>query len=298
MNLRFSGAYKVRVLRLDGSVRLETDFFDNLITNTGLDWLGAYINTPVAWVSNGTTPPSNNSTSMSGTILGFKNNRTESSAVQVSTLPNYGYTNYTYTFDVGGVVGDISELGIGAGTVSTITYLFSRALIVNNLGVPITITLTSTDQLQIVYQLRQYMPDGDTTFDLDVNGVTHTFTVRPSYNAIAQYWTPYITRIQFYDDGSWVCGLTGAIGPRSGAPSGTIIPSTTRTMSTYVLGSYVRGFVITWLPAAGTRTFASFLMRSLYTAAGTWQFGVTPSIVKTDLQSLRIEGQYSWGRYA
>ena len=36
MNLRFSGAYQVRVLRPDGSVRLETEFFDNLITNSRL----------------------------------------------------------------------------------------------------------------------------------------------------------------------------------------------------------------------------------------------------------------------
>lgn len=299
MDLRFSGAYQVRVLRPDGSVRLETDFFDNLITNSGLDWLGG-IYSPAAFVTTGTTPPVAGDTGVSGTILGYVSSyATSSDFVQVTTLPNYGQKTYYYTFAVGGVIGAISELAIGTGSLSGVTRLFSRALIVNSGGTPITITLTATDQLQIVYIFRQYAPDGDTTFDMDVNGVTRTFTVRPAFLSSASgFWTPSLLgRVGLSGYTSQLDARTGAIGLRSASPAGSSYSASSAGSNTYVAGTYRRSFYMVWLPAVGTFTAASFFIAGASGCAGTWQLGVSPSIVKTNLQTLRIEGEYSWGRY-
>lgn len=299
MNLRFSGAYQVRVLRPDGSVRLETEFFDNLITNSGLDRLGGTYGNPYAYVTTGTTPPAETDTTFSGTLLGRYQLSIAVYTTQYASLPNYAQVSYTVTFPTGAIVGAASELSIGDGTSTSITRLFSRALIANSQGVPITITLTATDQLQIVYMLRQYIPDADTSFDLDVNGVTRTFTVRPCEIDTTGYgWAPDLAyEVAIASGATYTRAYSGGIGTRTASPSGTAYNVTSNAMTTYVAGTYRRGFYLIWLPSAGTFTAASFKIQSAYSCAGTWQLGVSPSIVKTNLQTLRIEGEYSWGRY-
>ena len=297
MNLRFSGAYQVRVLRPDGSVRLETDFFDNLITDQGLNVYGAIGTAGRLWVTTGTTPPSNTDTALSGTILGSSPAGALTNSVQYATLPNYAEQTMTFTFAVGGVVGTITEVGLGAGTDSTVTTLFSRALIANSGGTPISITLTATDQLQLVYKIRNYIPDADVIASMDVNGVSTQLTVRPSEIDDASAWWAYPAGMSFSDASTRA--YTGAIGARTATPAGTGIAISSSVYAAYVAGTYARSFSLIWLPAKGAFTALSvrIFQNAAYNPIGCWQIGLSPSIVKTSLQTLRIEGQFSWGRY-
>lgn len=296
MNLRFSGAYQVRVLRPDGSIRMETEFFDNLITNQGLDVYGGVGSVSVLWVTNGTTPPSVTDTTLSGTILGYSGSGSAANTGQTATLPNYAELTFTHTFAVGGVIGTITELGRGAGGPSTVNTLFSRALIVNSGGTPISITLTATDQLVIVYKIRAYIPDDDVIASMDVNGVTTNLTIRPMLVSNAAIWGASIATLSF--DGSQSGVHTGAIGSRTGVPAGTFTSCSSVTNATYVPGSYARAFSMIWLPAKGAFTAASFRAgQASGQPAGGWQVSLSPSIIKTNLQTLRIEGELSWSRY-
>lgn len=81
----------------------------------------------------------------------------------------------TFTFSVGQIVGNISELGVNMTQVQTAsnTLIHSRALVVDNLGNPTTITVTSEEQLIINYTLKSEMSSADAvqTVDMLINGV-------------------------------------------------------------------------------------------------------------------------------
>lgn len=66
----------------------------------------------------------------------------------------------SFTFPLGGVVGNISEVAVFSNSTvtDTINTLVSRALIVDGLGNPTTISLTAEDQLVVVYTMVLRVP--------------------------------------------------------------------------------------------------------------------------------------------
>lgn len=293
----FSGYYKLIVTNLNGN-KCETDWFDNLITNTGLDLLANGFS-PRIWVGTGNTTPTFTDTTLSGTILGSTTNGTgspSSTDVNNTVLPYYSYYIMTSTFNVGAIIGTIKEVGIGVGTESTITNLFSRVLINNGNG----ISLTSADQLQVVYQLRRYIPQNDVNFTLNVNGIDLNCIARPNY--INSYWTPSLVEgIGIYRDNC--SAYTGVFSSNifNTHPTGTEKRATSGANLTYNNGTYERYFWLEWSPASGS--FTTTIVRisgagwSLW-ASPRYQFSIDPGIAKTNLQTLRIEGKFTWGRYS
>ena len=56
MHNLYSGQYKLQVISLDGHIKHETDWFDNLITNAGLDTHGkGWANTFRAYIGTGSS---------------------------------------------------------------------------------------------------------------------------------------------------------------------------------------------------------------------------------------------------
>ena len=236
-NAKLSGEYKLVIKHADGS-ETDTGWFPNLILNSGLDLIGHGTASSYGVVGTGTSTPIAAQTQLDAKIGSYGN------FVYIGTSVSTGSPAYirtltdAYQWAQGGIVGTISEIGIGPNT--TGLGLFSRALILDSLGSPTTISLISTDQLTAYYALTITPPVTDTTGSFVVAGVTYTYTMRLATAAnFASY--PYLVI-----NGS-LPSLGQATAYGSDAVLGAITGQPTATSAASIIGS---GFLLILLGLA------------------------------------------------
>jgi hypothetical protein len=204
--------------------------------------------------------------------------------------------------------------------------LFSRALLVDETGTVTELTLSGIDRLTVFYEFRQCIPTGDTTAQIEVNGVTHDCLIRASFIEFRGAWAadyevgarlPWA--VSLGPDGvggkvksgvdAFVSGDSGTtppyVGPLNDQPTGTPVSASSIVNETYVNLSLKRGWYAMWGTEKGNltinaiRTYAekySIFGSGYAHPIGTWQFSLIPAVVKTNLQSFRINGEFSWVR--
>ena len=155
MQIKVKGQYTIEVIQEDGSLKQGSGLnvpFDNLLT----DMFYASItentynaNANSISVGTGSTPPVGSNTALQAQIA--------SAGLSVSNVYTpallQGKQTGTATFATGGVIGNISEVGM-------FDYngrMYSRALIKDANGGPTTITLTATDKLRVTYTIVTYL---------------------------------------------------------------------------------------------------------------------------------------------
>jgi hypothetical protein len=189
---RVSGVYTLSVYKADGNKKSEV-VIKNLITNQGINYwhtndmqnIGDGASFLCCRVGTGTTPPTVTDTQVSGgtfvTVIG--------GAILGSTVVlgvSDGYASRTtnkYRFEVGVATGTWSEvaLGVGPNTFSPtlpFTSLFSRALILDNLGDPTTISVLADEYLEVTHQTFVYPPLTDTVGTVTLAGNDYGYTYR------------------------------------------------------------------------------------------------------------------------
>lgn len=175
------GRYQLTVRR-HGEVVQQTDWFDNLILNQGLDYIGLYNNGTItdsgpfqyAQVGTGTSTATATQTQLDA-LLNYTARSGTTPTWANSGSPNYILTVvFTYAFSQGAVVGNISEVGIGR--LSTAGGLFSRARILDGSNNPTTITLTSIDQLTVSYALSVVPSLASVSSSVVLDGITYPYT--------------------------------------------------------------------------------------------------------------------------
>lgn len=198
----FKGEYSATVLKADGTVKeflneektlrsgdiiknlLLDNFFEGLL-NPSVSLLASGVSircgsgsTPVAVNQNSLT---NQLTLLSGSWPVLANSQVANPAATFDSVNDLvkGSRTYSFIFALGQIAGNISELGVnmlqnGAGTL-----IHSRALVVDNLGNPATISVTASEQLIINYTIKFEMSAADviTTVPILVNGVSEDITV-------------------------------------------------------------------------------------------------------------------------
>lgn len=161
MKIGIRGKYNVKVVR-DGEVIQETGWRGNLVTDNGLQRYSELLSidsilSGTLFVGSSSTPPTNNSGI--GSPVAFTTSSSSNPRYmiydEVNTPQEFGLGGTTrYTFPLGAVVGNITELGISsyAGSGGHIPeYMRTHALITDTGGNPIAITVTSEDQLLVDY---------------------------------------------------------------------------------------------------------------------------------------------------
>lgn len=161
--------------------------FRNLITNQGLDFPGLGKSLVFAFVGTGNNTPSTSDVTM-GAFKAYSNSASGVTRAAPAAPDYFAQASRTYTFDAGTISGNITEVGVGNSSVST-QPIFSRELIKDTEGNPVTVTVLPTEILDIVYTLRLYVPQTDSTGSFVLNGVTYNYTIRAS------------------DSGAWSCNL-------------------------------------------------------------------------------------------
>lgn len=204
---------------------------------------------------------------------------------------------YTFTFALGQISGNISELGVNFAGTSTAsnTLIHSRALVVDNLGNPTTISVSTDEQLIITYTLKMETPVDDvvTTVPMLINGV-------PTDVEVTQRWA-FLRRLGIYTDSRFHDLVTtfsvynGALNGISSNPAGTgaLVDSTgvsfsynvssgkTTTYNFSITQGNLSGGISALIPTAGSAVV---------------KFGFNPPIPKNSGRTLSITIRQTFGR--
>lgn len=290
------GKYKLIIHKGDETKPTRVvDWFDNLITNQGLDYLGAITSSPIyqyCKVGSGSVTPAFTDVGLVSPLA-----TKDISAIThgfTTVAPFYSWKRMEYLFSPGNATGNISEISIGwdSNNVSA----FSRALITEE-GNPITLTILEDDFLTVYYELRLYPNLTDVTGSVTIGGVNHTFTGRAA-GVGAGSWggsgigqstigKMYATRV-----------LDGSLGTVYASPSFTEgITIWGASVSTpYVNGNYYRDETFTYnTTQANLVNFIKSIV--LFAQESAFQFEFTPPIEKSVNNTLSLTFRYSWARY-
>jgi hypothetical protein len=302
---QFAGRFRLRVYRNDGTLRRDTGWFNNLITNNGLDYpvlgptqaFGARFMFPQCFVGTGSATPSFTDTSLQA-YLASSNAAGPAvpAAAFVAGPPPYWQQFSSYRFSTGTAAGNISEIAIGASP----TNIFNRALILDNLGNPTTITVLADELLDVTYEFRVYPPTTDEVATFAINGVSQSITTR-SFGHHTAYAVPEIMSGIKLDSAyttatSFVKATNTALVPLTGYPTfaGGSVHENTTTFAPYTVGSCQRDFTCSY---SLTEMNGSHYMLYIDWVYGHRQFLLSSPLTKTNVQYLSITGRFTWGRY-
>lgn len=298
---RMRGRYKLSVVRSDGSIARETPWFDNVITNGGLDLYGTNPSLiQYCHVGTGSTVPAVTDTGLT-TWLASTNTTTTGSAVANGTSPYMAYTQVTYRFPAGTATGNLSEVGVGAASGNT--SMFSHALILDGGGSPTTITVLSTEALDVTYQIQNYPPLVDVGGSVTLSGTTYTTNMRSANAGGAGYWA-LGAGANALDSGGLSYGSaaysTQTLGAITATPAGTSITAPAPVLSSYTNGNYYRDATIncglTDVNCAGGIGSMTLVCGSVGRAA-LFQCSFTPVIPKDASHIMSLVIRHAWARY-
>lgn len=302
--VRMAGYYKLEAIGLDGRKR-DLGTFPNLITNGGLDMLGGYSNMfNTCAVGSGNTAPSNTDTALVTLVASTTNAIAAVYSTQGSS-PYFGSSTVTWQFPTGAAAGNLSEVGIGTAA----TALYSRALILDGGGSPTTITILSTEALNVTYIMQQYVPLTDVTGSIMLGGLSYAYTIRAALATNQTYWCqvfglPTAPNLRSGFQTAYAAGI-GAI---TSQPSGTAFGDSGCSTGSYTNGSLTLQSTSNWDINHGNAPggIGSILYQignqttgggSASFGRGIWQVGFSPVIPKDNTHVLQLLLNISWARF-
>ncbi|WP_444893452.1 hypothetical protein ACJJIE_02635 [Microbulbifer sp. TRSA001] len=289
------------------SQRVAADWFNNLILDQGLEFLGHNTSHALRHMmgychigSGNSTPSSGQSNLDSRLAVSDDDVDTDTGAVNGDTP--YVWRRVVIEFAPGAGTGNISEVGMGWG--SDTSDLFSRALILDTDGNPTSITKLSDEYLQVTYELRLYPPTTDAADTITLDGITYDVTMRAadvgSYGGSYTGWSLELGSTSSGNNSSSYRGYDGNIGDYTGAPGGSYDSSSTPTIEDYVDNSYTQYKTIKFDLDEGnfSNGIRSVLLQQGW---GRWQLefsaqGTGDAINKTSSKTLSLTIGHTWGR--
>ncbi|RRU17823.1 hypothetical protein [Stenotrophomonas sp. 278] len=317
----YAGWFKMEAFRVDadgieipGSRRIAADWFPNLITNAGLDFLGTSGSTLVQGfcrVGTGNTAPANGNTALVSQVAVSSTVQADTNGVNRAGLPTvfYGWRRRTIRFAAGSMGAsavNLAEVGVSPAAASA---LFSRALILDGGGSPTTIAVQPDEVLDVTYELRIYPTLVDANGTVTIASVSYNWTARPLIHTdYDTNWSSTIgLGIGFNTTGGneLVYGpAVAAALPAQGAKPVSLVKAGTMVPQTYTAGQYARSFLFD-IPLNDANVaggigcfFAATLPNSGGQAGGAWAWGLSPKLPKDSNYVSTFMVRQSWGRYS
>lgn len=310
------GFYNLKLVKADTGRLVRELSFPNVICNSGFDGLKGFNR---CYIGYGTNPPSITDTAL-GNATAVTYVTTDGSSEFINTgvavspaAPDYAYSECIVypSFKAGVGTGNITEIGMGTEGDGLIpSSLWSRSLIVDGSGNPISITKLADEVLHVTYTVRIYIDTADLLYDLNITGSgTHAIVQRPAYIGTWGFRVPAWGN----DVGSSVLPST-AVGPGAtlGPITGTITGGEPASLpgvgaaNAYVPGSYSSSATKTVGIADGNLAggIAAFLRYDPKFGFGGMNFAhrsvqmtVTPPIMKDNTKVLTLNSSFSWARH-
>ena len=306
MQVGLYGEVKVIVKRADGTVRLDTGFFPNVITNLGLDAIGDNRDLfRFCAVGGGNSTPLNTNTKLDN-FLGVGS--------QISSVSKYDYdpVRDTKFYKCSRTVGyrfmgldnkNISEVGLVSNDDPGQHSAYTRTLIKNSNGDPTVITVLSGEILELQYRLWQIfdVKDKDQVVTAMIDGVEVPVNVKIRLAGVGGWsYNTVVGQGIAHNGYNYPQFGTGEIGEITGAisePAGGY--HIAMDWGAYQPSTYKRKFYVNMPITDAVHPIRSFLF---FTGLGAYQvrFGTVGGdlpIDKTGQDILQLGFEMSWGRY-
>ena len=269
--------------------------FPNLILDAGLERMGTGSYLDVCRVGSGTSLPTVLQTQLDAKIASTNTKQTSLTGAQ-ATPPYYGWRRTTFRFAAGTATGNLSEVGVGWGNITTDNFLFSRALILDGGGLPTTINVLADEVLDVIYELRLYPPTTDVTISgLNLGLSTHTVTVRAASVNSSTYWGNWLGDAVLASRNTNATLQNGTLGAITANPSGNSATAPIVNLA-YVANSRQRTGTLT--AGLNDANLAGGVTTAIVVGSvGAYQFGFSPAIAKDATRVLKLDLKVSWSRY-
>lgn len=187
-----SGVYSAKVIRNAGT---EKEYIEDcgehhnmLLDGFFPRWLDGTVSTSNAHihVGTGSTEVLATQTQLISTVASQAASSSSNNNEKIGT-DYFMSRTFTATFALGAVVGNIAEVGFSHRSNSAATNIDSRALVVDDVGTPTPITVTSNDQLIMSYTLRLKIPVAQHVSSHTFDGVVTTCTLE-TLGALSSSW--------------------------------------------------------------------------------------------------------------
>lgn len=307
------GEYMMKATKMAKSgralnTRLVRDWFPNLITDLGMNKIPT--DPFSSCVSNGYVGNGNIAPTFADTEMGGLKTSYNQPSIEVYYNPNMGVSSarQQIRFEEGQVTGIVTEVGMGWNSTSE-GALFSRALIVDELGDPASVTIFSDEVLDLYYRIWLYPVSlADKEFVMNVNGVARDVIIRPAW---VNNFNNGGTTGQY--NRGWSCehwnGLNNTaqqraftehistditVGPTSAAIMGGT-PCSYKEDLAYEYYSLERKWRAHWdLDNSINNTELNSLM--INGGGGCWQIAFDPPLSKNNTQRLTVSGKFIYSR--
>ena len=292
-NITLSGRYKIQTIGPGGEVRQELDWFDNIITDLGLDLYSGRVagktgstvtSTCVNKICVGTSSvaPAISDVALGGWVA--DHSVLNDLVGTINTPSRYLSLITVVDFNAGVATGNLSEVGAGYDKLS----LFSRALIKDGNGDPTTITVLADEVLRVSYELRINIPTVSWNFTVD----GYDFVLKAGgADGGAGFSQP---GDRTAENTNWAYFTDGVIGATiDDFPTGTLEAVGVTDSGAYTLGSYT--YDIT-MAASLTQANISITAFRLSFGAMAWQGSISPAIVKDNTKTVDLGLRITWAR--
>lgn len=295
-----AGRFKLEAVNVETGERRElAPWFNNLITDSGLNAWGTGGILGGCVVGTGSTTPAVSDTALA-TWRAYSNTITSSVLGGQATVPYYSSVTRVYRFAAGTATGNLTELGVCVG--SSTTALFSRTLIKDGSGNPTTITVLASEALDVTYELRLYAPSADVPHSTVIAGVTYTGVVRAANvtSFVSSGYTWYLGNsmggaIDLMQPSYSARVGNGAIGAATTSPGGTNVDVGDVVASAYSNGSLARTGTLT-LGLSQGNVAGGITSALIPTKLGAYQISFSPAVPKDATKVLTLGLTLSWAR--
>ena len=275
----------------------ETEWFKNIVLDTGLNRMSEGIWIDRVRVGSGNSTPVASQTQLDNTIASTTSTFGGSGSIskQTTTSPYYVSATRTYRFAEGVAAGNISEVGCGWGAGLA---LWNRALVKDLNGDPTTITVLSDEFLGVIVEVRYY-PTQSFSGNFNLLDKTGGVVSNHTYTGLPQFYEP--------ND----AGFVGVSGVRTYLYSGSINDVNTNPTSSlgyvYTSSTYPSPKTLTCTSSFSLnngngsiktiKQIFNTISPSSNTHGSAYKFEIDPPIVKTDQMVLSFTFSISWDRY-
>ena len=290
-----AGRYKITRRTPELDVIEESPWFNNIITNQGLDYIGESSFLYYCRVGSGAATPLATDTALQSPVA-VTFSVVDTTFTYSNTSPYWSAAIKTWRFAVGDAAGNLSEVGIFYD--SDPNSCGSRALILDEFGDPTTITVLSNEILDVTYEARTYMLEDDITGSATIGEDEYDWTLR---GALVAGGGQYGLFAYGASNQNGLTPCSGNIDTITGEPTGKGDYVAYGSVNSYVSGTYKRSQVFEFGLERNNFDWQSlFFQTVLYTGffGPTFQIQLDPVLEKTNTKVVTLLLEVSWARYA
>ena len=305
-----AGEVRCVLKREDGSIKEDTGFQKNLILNQGLNFLGSDLGNMFekCAIGSGNTTPVATQTQLDSFLAVGTGAVNSGKYDYVPDASNTYKTNQVYKYVFTGLNNvNVSEVGLASSTsTDSISHvLYTRALLKDVSGAPTTITILQGEVLEVYYKLWVVYSTLDAEFVVNMldgkgGSVPYNTKVRNQGVGVAIFYNYIGSQLYATSVGDDYINPSSAdlVGITAKRPEG-LKRYNSMDRAPYITDSYKRGLILNIAVADANASIRTF---GILTSMGAWQirFGSVVDdspIPKTNLKTLSMHFEVSWGRY-